>query len=72
VKGAYKKRDRRYATRRSGESHAVKRRDHRRNRRLVVVALLVCALLALVVVDYLSHGVEILQGSLMDETTAGR
>jgi VanW like protein len=69
VKGAYKKRDRRYATRRSGEPHAVKRRDHRRNRRIVVVALLVCALLALVVVDYLSDGVEILQGSRVDEPT---
>jgi len=69
MKGAYKKRDRRYATRRSGEPHAAKRRDRRRNLRIIVVASLVCALLALIVVDYLSDGVELLQGFRADEPT---
>jgi hypothetical protein len=61
VKGAYKKRGRRYASREGGSHHAYKRYS-RRNRRLAVVVLVVFALLALMVADYLTGESELLRG----------
>jgi hypothetical protein len=61
MKGAYKKRER-AAARRGGEPYSDRKRNYRRNRRLVVAALLVCALLAVVIADYLSDEGGILQG----------
>ena len=62
VKGAYKKRERQYSPRRGEGSYALRKRNLKRNRRILVAALLVVALLAVVVVDYLSDGGEILRG----------
>src|SRR5918997_7117119 len=61
MKGAYKNRER-AAARRGGEPYPGRIRNHRRNRRIVVAAVLVCALLAVVIADYLSDESGILQG----------
>ncbi|MDQ4002970.1 MAG: VanW family protein [Actinomycetota bacterium] len=65
MKGAYKKRDRRYDAQ-TGKSYVVRRRDLRRNRRIAVLVLVVCAVLAVLFVDYLLGEGEDLQGDLLD------
>jgi hypothetical protein len=65
LKGAYKKRDRRYDAQ-TGESYVVRRRDSRRNRRIAVLVLIACALLAVLFVDYLLGEGEGLQGDRLD------
>jgi VanW like protein len=65
LKGAYKKRDRRYDAQ-TGESYVVRRRDGRRNRRIAVLVLIACALLAVLFVDYLLGEGEGLQGDRLD------
>ena len=61
MKEAYKNKER-AAAQRGGEPYPGRIRNHRRNRRLVVAAVLVCALLAVVIADYLSDESGILQG----------
>jgi vancomycin resistance protein YoaR len=60
VKGAYKEKGRRHTVRRGG-AYDVKKRNRRRNRR-IVGAVLICALLAAVIASYLTHDGGILQG----------
>ena len=70
MKGAYKKSDRRHDGRRS-EPYASRKRDRRRNRRIAVVAVVACALLVVVVGDYLFNDGEILQGERLGGSLAG-
>ncbi len=69
MKGAYKKSDRRHDGRRS-EPYAPRKRDRRRNRRIAVVAVVACALLVVVVGDYLFNDGEILQGERLGGSLA--
>jgi len=70
VKGAHKERDKRRTGRREGP-YATNKRDSRRNRRIAVVVLVACALLAVIVVDYLLDESEILRGSPLAGLLAG-
>ena len=69
MKGAYKKSDRRHDAR-GGERYASRKRDRRRNRRIAVVAVVACALLVVIVGDYLFNDGEILQGDRLDGSLA--
>ncbi len=69
MKGAYKERDKRHAGRKDG-SYPTKRRGRKRTRRIAVVAVIACALLVVMVADYLLNGSEILQGIRLNDLLA--